>query len=57
MHGAAALDAARQTSSAGYLGRKLGDLRNELVPYLNDRHVRYLDSQINDVVSATSPKQ
>lgn len=57
MNGAAALDSARQTSSVGYLGRKLGDLREHLVPYLGDRHVRNLDSQIKDVVSASGPKQ
>ncbi|MGW3468086.1 hypothetical protein ACWDKQ_06350 [Saccharopolyspora sp. NPDC000995] len=57
MSGAAAVDSARQTASVGYVGRKLGDLREHLVPYLGDRHVRYLDSQIKDVVSASGPKQ
>ncbi|QUH02122.1 helix-turn-helix domain-containing protein [Saccharopolyspora erythraea] len=57
MHGAAALDIARQTSSAGYLGRKLGDLRTQLVPYLADRHVRYLDSQLKTAATAPAPRQ
>ncbi|MEV0051125.1 helix-turn-helix transcriptional regulator [Saccharopolyspora shandongensis] len=56
MNGAAALDSARQTAS-GYVGRKLGDLREHLVPYLGDRHVRYLDSQIKDVVTTSGSKQ
>lgn len=54
MNGAAAVDSARQTASVGYVGRKLGGLREHLVSYLGDRHVRYLDSQIKDVVSVTS---
>ncbi|MBB5159699.1 helix-turn-helix domain-containing protein [Saccharopolyspora phatthalungensis] len=57
MNGAAAMDSARQTASVGYLGRKLGDLREHLVPYLGDRHVRYLDSQIRDVVTTSAPRQ
>ncbi|MFI0464337.1 helix-turn-helix domain-containing protein [Saccharopolyspora sp. 5N102] len=57
MRGAAAVDSARQTTSVGYLGRKLGDLREHLVPFLGDRHVRYLDSQIKDVVTASGPVQ
>ena len=57
MNGAAALDSTRQTASVGYLGRKLADLRENLVPHLGDRHVRYLDSQIKDVVAASGQKQ
>ena len=51
MNGAAALDTARHTSSAGYLGRKLGTLRAEMRPYLNDRHVRHLDDQIRRTIT------
>ncbi|MEB3366612.1 transcriptional regulator [Saccharopolyspora mangrovi] len=54
MNGAAAVDSARQTASVGYVGRKLGGLREQLVPYVGDRRVRYLDAQIKDLVSATS---
>lgn len=54
LNGAAAVDSARRTSSVGYLGRKLGDLQAQLMPYVGDRHVRYLDSQIRDVVSVAS---
>ncbi|MGW1677708.1 helix-turn-helix domain-containing protein [Saccharopolyspora sp. NPDC002376] len=57
MRGSAAVDSARQTTSVGYLGRKLVDLREHLVPYLADRHVRYLDSQIKDVVIAPGSTQ
>lgn len=56
LHGAAAVDSARRTASAGYLGRKLGDLQEQLVPYVADRHVRYLDSQIREVVPVANPK-
>ncbi|MDA3645667.1 hypothetical protein LZ318_28430 [Saccharopolyspora indica] len=55
MRGAAAVDSARQTASVGYLGRKLTDLRENLVPFLDDRHVRHLESQIKDVVTASGP--
>ncbi len=51
MHGAAALDTVRQTASAGYIGRKLTELRTHLVPFLGDRHVRFLDSQIQNTVT------
>ncbi|RKT85581.1 Helix-turn-helix domain-containing protein [Saccharopolyspora antimicrobica] len=57
MRGAAAVDSAWQTASVGYLGRKLTDLREHLVPFLADRHVRYLESQITDVVTASGPTQ
>ncbi|ASO21018.1 tetratricopeptide (TPR) repeat protein [Actinoalloteichus hoggarensis] len=57
MSGAAAVDSARQTASAGYLGRRLRDLREHLVPFLGDRHVRYLDSRITDVVTVFGPRQ
>jgi tetratricopeptide (TPR) repeat protein len=57
MHGAAALDTVRQTGSAGYVGRKLGDLRRQLVPFFNDRHIRYLDSQIGNSVVASGAHQ
>lgn len=46
MYGNAALDAARQTGSAGYLGRMLHNLRPQLKPFLADSHVRHLDQQI-----------
>ncbi|MFD2420034.1 transcriptional regulator [Amycolatopsis pigmentata] len=46
MYGNAALDAALQTGSAGYLGRKLHGLRPQLKPFLVDGHVRHLDQQI-----------
>jgi tetratricopeptide (TPR) repeat protein len=46
MYGNAALDAALQTGSAGYLGRKLNSLRPALKPFLADGHVRHLDQQI-----------
>lgn len=54
MYGNAALDAARQTGSAGYVGRKLRGLRPQLEPFLADSHVRHLDQQIGqlDTVSA-----
>jgi hypothetical protein len=45
-YGNAAADAARQTGSAGYVGRKLISLRSQLVPFLGDSHVRHLDKQI-----------
>lgn len=54
MHGAAALDTVRQTASAGYVGRKLTDLRRRFAPHMTDRHVRYLDTKINDMVAAQS---
>lgn len=47
MYGNAALDTARQTGSAGYLGRKLHSLRPQLKPFLADSHVRHLDRQIS----------
>ncbi|MFE3176747.1 helix-turn-helix domain-containing protein [Amycolatopsis sp. NPDC059090] len=46
MYGNAALDAARQTGSAGYVGRMLHNLRPQLKPFLADGHVRHLDQQI-----------
>lgn len=42
----AAIDAARQTNSVGYLGRKLAVLRPQLKPFMSDRHVRTLDREI-----------
>lgn len=56
LNGAAAVDSARRTASAGYLGRKLADLREGLSAYSGDRHVRYLDSQIREVVSSAGMK-
>ncbi|WP_433871442.1 helix-turn-helix domain-containing protein [Saccharopolyspora sp. CA-218241] len=56
LHGAAALDTVRQTASAGYVGRKLDDLRGRLVPFLGNRHVRFLDEQIR-AVTAAAPEQ
>lgn len=49
MYGNAALDAARQTGSAGYVGRKLQSLRPRLKPFLVDSHVRHLDQQIGEL--------
>ncbi|WP_406638042.1 helix-turn-helix domain-containing protein [Amycolatopsis sp. WGS_07] len=46
MYGNAALDASRQTGSAGYVGRMLHNLRPQLKPFLADSHVRHLDQQI-----------
>ncbi|KAA5825463.1 helix-turn-helix domain-containing protein [Saccharopolyspora hirsuta] len=57
MRGAAAVDSARQTASVGYLGRKLTDLQKHMVPFYADRHVRYLESQITDVVTASGSTQ
>jgi hypothetical protein len=44
--GNAALDIARQTGSAGYVGRKLTALRPQLAPFRADTHVRHLEQEI-----------
>ncbi|WP_245617404.1 hypothetical protein [Amycolatopsis taiwanensis] len=49
MYGNAALDAVRQTGSAGYVGRRLHSLRPQLKPFLADSHVRHLDQQIGQL--------
>lgn len=54
MYADAALDAARQTSSVGYLGRKLNTLKPQLKPFLADSHVRTLDQQIASLTASTS---
>ncbi|OZM69969.1 transcriptional regulator [Amycolatopsis antarctica] len=46
LYGGAAVDAARHTGSAGYVGRKLATLKPQLKPLLADKHVRNLDRQI-----------
>lgn len=51
LYGSAAVDAARQTSSAGYVGRKLSLLQPRLKPMLADRHVRHLDRQITKMTT------
>jgi tetratricopeptide (TPR) repeat protein len=48
-HGYAALDAARQTSSTGYLGRKLTTLAAHIQPFTGDTHVRNLHQRITDL--------
>lgn len=53
--GGASLDAARQTGSAGYVGRKLAILRPQLKPMLADRHVRHLDHQIVNLAHSHQP--
>jgi hypothetical protein len=45
-YGNAALDVARQTGSAGYVGRKLAVLRPQLAPFRADSHVRHLEQEI-----------
>ncbi|MEV6826660.1 transcriptional regulator [Amycolatopsis sp. NPDC051102] len=45
-YGSAALDVARQTGSAGYVGRKLAVLRPQLAPFRADTHVRHLEQEI-----------
>lgn len=52
LYGAAALDTVRQTGSTGYVGRKVADLRRNLLPFQNDRHVRHLDAEIKETVTA-----
>ena len=47
-----ALDAARQTGS-GVIGRKLQDLQTYLIPFLSDRRIRQLNTDIADQVSAS----
>jgi tetratricopeptide (TPR) repeat protein len=54
MYGNAAVDAARQTGSAGYVGRKLHSLRPQLVPFLGDSHVRHLDKQITTLTTVSA---
>lgn len=54
MYADAALDAARQTNSIGYLGRKLSTLKPQLKPFMADRHVRTLDRQIADLTTASA---
>ncbi|MFJ7212734.1 transcriptional regulator [Amycolatopsis sp. NPDC098790] len=46
-YGNAALDVARQTGSAGYVGRKLAALRPQLAPFRADTHVRHLEQEIS----------
>lgn len=53
MYGAAALDVMRQTGSAGYVGRKLTALPTQLEPFLCDRHIRHLVTQIHHTATAT----
>jgi tetratricopeptide (TPR) repeat protein len=50
-YGNAALDVARQTGSAGYVGRKLAVLRPQLAPFRADTHVRHLEQEINRLKS------
>ena len=45
-YGNAALDVARQTGSAGYVGRKLAVLRPQLAPFRADSHVRHLEQEL-----------
>ncbi|WP_240490573.1 transcriptional regulator [Amycolatopsis vancoresmycina] len=45
-YGNAALDVARQTGSAGYVGRKLAVLRPQLAPFRADSHIRHLEQEI-----------
>lgn len=52
LYGGAAVDAARQTGSTGYVGRKLAILQPQLKPMLADRHVRHLDRQITNLTTA-----
>lgn len=52
LYGGAAVDAARQTGSTGYVGRKLTILQPQLKPMLADRHVRHLDRQITNLTTA-----
>ncbi len=42
MYADAAVDAAKQTGSAGYVGRKLSSLKPQLKPFLEDSHIRPL---------------
>jgi hypothetical protein len=54
MYGAAAVDAARQTGSAGYVGRKLRSLRPQLAQFFSDSHVRHLDLQIVSLATVST---
>jgi transcriptional regulator with XRE-family HTH domain len=49
LYASAAVDAARQTGSSGYVGRKLAILKPQLRPLLADKHVCHLDRQIADL--------
>jgi transcriptional regulator with XRE-family HTH domain len=52
MYADAALNVARDTGSAGYVGRKLSCLRPQLAPFLQLGSVRRLDKQIKDSIPA-----
>ena len=51
-HGHAALDAAQQTRSSGYVGRKLHHLQGQLHPLLHDNRIAELHERITHVLTA-----